>query len=122
MRREHHRTQFTTSQGNLQEQDHRFVKKKIAASLWSRSVDGALRTIESCRNPFRNRRRGRTSFRLLRFTPDQHLVDLNESTLGGPMRIALFLVLATSGYAANNYASQLGYRFEQVESTQEYVA
>ena len=28
------------------EQDHRFVKKRIAASLWFRSVDGALRTIE----------------------------------------------------------------------------
>ena len=27
------------------EQDHRFVKKRIAASLWFRSVDGALRTI-----------------------------------------------------------------------------
>jgi len=28
------------------EQDHRFVKKRIAAGLWFRSVDGALRTIE----------------------------------------------------------------------------
>jgi len=28
------------------EQDHRFVKKRIAASLWFRSVDGALRTIQ----------------------------------------------------------------------------
>ena len=27
------------------EQDHRFVKKRIAASLWFRSVDAALRTI-----------------------------------------------------------------------------
>jgi IS6 family transposase len=27
------------------EQDHRFVKKRIAAGLWFRSVDGALRTI-----------------------------------------------------------------------------
>jgi transposase, IS6 family len=27
------------------EQDHRFLKKRIAASLWFRSVDGALRTI-----------------------------------------------------------------------------
>ena len=27
------------------EQDHRFVKKRTAASLWFRSVDGALRTI-----------------------------------------------------------------------------
>jgi len=27
------------------EQDHRFVKKRVAASLWFRSVDGALRTI-----------------------------------------------------------------------------
>ena len=31
---------------NVLEQDHRFVKKRIAASLWFRSVDGALRTIE----------------------------------------------------------------------------
>ena len=28
------------------EQDHRFIKKRIAASLWFRSVDGALRTIQ----------------------------------------------------------------------------
>ena len=31
---------------NVLEQDHRFVKKRIASSLWFRSVDGALRTIE----------------------------------------------------------------------------
>ena len=30
---------------NVLEQDHRFVKKRIAASLWFRSVDGALRTL-----------------------------------------------------------------------------
>ena len=30
---------------NVLEQDHRFVKKRIAASLWFRSLDGALRTI-----------------------------------------------------------------------------
>jgi transposase-like protein len=30
---------------NVLEQDHRFVKKRIAASLWFRSVDGAMRTI-----------------------------------------------------------------------------
>jgi IS6 family transposase len=30
---------------NVLEQDHRFVKKRIAASLWFRSVDGAIRTI-----------------------------------------------------------------------------
>jgi len=30
---------------NVLEQDHRFVKKRVAASLWFRSVDGALRTI-----------------------------------------------------------------------------
>jgi transposase-like protein len=30
---------------NVLEQDHRFVKKRMAASLWFRSVDGALRTI-----------------------------------------------------------------------------
>ena len=31
---------------HILEQDHRFVKKRIAASLWFRSVDGALRTIK----------------------------------------------------------------------------
>lgn len=31
---------------NILEQDHRFLKKRITASLWFRSVDGALRTIE----------------------------------------------------------------------------
>ena len=31
---------------NVLEQDHRFVKKRIAASLGFRSVDGALRTIQ----------------------------------------------------------------------------
>src|SRR5439155_11075883 len=31
---------------NVLEQDHRFIKKRIAASLWFRSVGGALRTIE----------------------------------------------------------------------------
>ena len=30
---------------NIIEQDHRFIKKRIAASLWFRSVDGALNTI-----------------------------------------------------------------------------
>jgi len=30
---------------NVLEQDHRFVKKRVAASLWFLSVDGALRTI-----------------------------------------------------------------------------
>ena len=30
---------------NVVEQDHRFIKKRIAASLWFRSVDGALNTI-----------------------------------------------------------------------------
>jgi transposase-like protein len=30
---------------DVQEQDHRFIKKRLAASLWFRSVDGALRTI-----------------------------------------------------------------------------
>ena len=33
---------------NVLEQDHRFVKKRIAASLWFRSADGALRTIAGC--------------------------------------------------------------------------
>src|SRR6266478_7291654 len=31
---------------NVIEQDHRFIKKRIAASLWFRSAEGALRTIE----------------------------------------------------------------------------
>jgi transposase, IS6 family len=30
---------------NIVEQDHRFVKKRVAASQWFRSVDGALNTI-----------------------------------------------------------------------------
>ena len=30
---------------NVLEQDHRFVKRRMAASLWFRSIDGALRTI-----------------------------------------------------------------------------
>lgn len=30
---------------NIAEQDHRFIKKRIAASLWFRSVTGALNTI-----------------------------------------------------------------------------
>jgi hypothetical protein len=31
---------------NLIEQDHRFIKKRIAASLWFRSAEGAVRTIQ----------------------------------------------------------------------------
>ena len=31
---------------NVIEQDHRFIKKRIAASLWFRSVEGALNTID----------------------------------------------------------------------------
>src|SRR5215470_10728657 len=31
---------------NVIEQDHRFIKKRIAASLWFRSAEGAVRTIE----------------------------------------------------------------------------
>jgi transposase, IS6 family len=30
---------------NVLEQDHRFVKKRIAASLWFHPIEGALRTI-----------------------------------------------------------------------------
>jgi transposase-like protein len=30
---------------NIVEQDHRFIKKRIAAGLWFRSVSGALNTI-----------------------------------------------------------------------------
>ena len=41
---------------NVLEQDHRFVEKRIAASLWFRSIDGALRTIQGYRavNMIRN--------------------------------------------------------------------
>jgi len=31
---------------NVIEQDHRYIKKRIAASLWFRSAEGALRTID----------------------------------------------------------------------------
>lgn len=31
---------------NVIEQDHRFIKKRIASSLWFRSAEGALRTID----------------------------------------------------------------------------
>jgi hypothetical protein len=31
---------------NVIEQDHRFIKKRIGASLWFRSAEGALRTID----------------------------------------------------------------------------
>ena len=31
---------------NVIEQDHRFVKKRIVASQWFRSVEGALNTIQ----------------------------------------------------------------------------
>ena len=43
-----HRCQVRRCQylNNVLEQDHRFVKKRIAASLWFRSVDAALRTIQ----------------------------------------------------------------------------
>jgi transposase-like protein len=34
---------------NIVEQDHRFIKKRIAASLWFRSVEGALQTIAATR-------------------------------------------------------------------------
>jgi len=30
---------------NILEQDHRYVKKRVVASQWFRSVDGALNTI-----------------------------------------------------------------------------
>ena len=30
---------------NIVEQDHRFIKKRIAASLWFRSVEGAVQTV-----------------------------------------------------------------------------
>src|SRR5437667_3695631 len=45
---------------NILEQDHRFVKKRIAASLWFRSVDGALRTIEGYEAMNMIRKRGRS--------------------------------------------------------------
>ena len=31
---------------NIIEQDHRFIKKRFVASLWFRSVEGALNTID----------------------------------------------------------------------------
>ena len=31
---------------NIIEQEHRFIKKRIVASLWFRSVEGALNTID----------------------------------------------------------------------------
>jgi transposase-like protein len=31
---------------NIIEQDHRFIKKRIVASLWFRSIEGALNTID----------------------------------------------------------------------------
>jgi transposase, IS6 family len=31
---------------NVIEQDHRFIKKRIEASLWFRSAEGAMRTID----------------------------------------------------------------------------
>ena len=30
---------------NIVEQDHRFIKKRIAASLWFRSIEGAVQTV-----------------------------------------------------------------------------
>ena len=30
---------------NIVEQDHRFIKKRIAASLWFRSAEGAMQTV-----------------------------------------------------------------------------
>jgi transposase-like protein len=33
---------------NIIEQDHRFIKKRITASLGFRSAEGACRTIEGC--------------------------------------------------------------------------
>ena len=30
---------------NIVEQDHRFIKKRIGASLWFRSVEGVLQTV-----------------------------------------------------------------------------
>src|SRR6266853_1689645 len=34
---------------NIVEQDHRFIKKRIAASLWFRSAEGARQTIAATR-------------------------------------------------------------------------
>ncbi|HSU32851.1 MAG TPA: IS6 family transposase [Bryobacteraceae bacterium] len=34
------------SEGNTIEQDHRFIKKRIMASQWFRSIEGALHTIQ----------------------------------------------------------------------------
>ncbi len=38
------------------------------------------------------------------------------------MRVALLFVFASYGYAASDYLGRLGYRFEQVELNQRYVA
>ena len=35
-----------SARNNVIEQDHRFIKKRIAASLWFRSAEGASRTID----------------------------------------------------------------------------
>ena len=35
----------STYMNNVVEQDHRFIKKRMAAGLWFRSVSGALNTI-----------------------------------------------------------------------------
>src|SRR5437764_13939736 len=42
---QHCRCRPVTYPNNVLEQDHRFVKKRIAASLWFRSIDGAISTI-----------------------------------------------------------------------------
>jgi transposase-like protein len=39
------RCQSSPYLNNIVEQDHRFIKKRITASLWFRSVEGALRTV-----------------------------------------------------------------------------
>jgi IS6 family transposase len=39
---------MTVQLNNVLGQDHCFIKKRIAASLGFRSVDGALRTIQGC--------------------------------------------------------------------------
>jgi transposase-like protein len=43
---EHSRYRRFPYRNNVIEQDHRFIKKRIVASQWFRSVEGALNTIQ----------------------------------------------------------------------------
>ena len=43
--RRNYRCRRSAYMNNILEQDHRFVKKRVVASQWFRSVDGALNTV-----------------------------------------------------------------------------